>query len=281
MLEKKKCHSYSKETQLIALCWALATIYQTLLGIMQHPQGEERENKPTGTAATPAPAPGTAAEPENQPVPVSVTPVDKEKCWKQKSARLVREDQKAGPSRGEEEEELVNETETTRSLSLSELRDMQKDFSHCPGEHIVAWLFGCWDNGASSLELESREAKELGSLSREGGTDKAIGKGHRPSASGGHYGDLDIEQLSKDPDEVQCTRPMWQKLVRSAPVSYASSLAVMAWKDGEGPTVDELAGQLQEYEGSISSSLISAVEKLSWEVQQLKEDRSYSPPVRT
>ncbi|KAK4807128.1 hypothetical protein QYF61_018469 [Mycteria americana] len=27
------------------------------------------------------------------------------------------------------------------------------------------------------------------------------------------YGDLDNEQLSKDPDEVQCTRPMWQKLV--------------------------------------------------------------------
>ncbi|GAB0180244.1 hypothetical protein GRJ2_000489700 [Grus japonensis] len=34
----------------------------------------------------------------------------------------------------------------------------------------------CWDNGASSLELEGREAKQLGSLSREGGIDKVIGK---------------------------------------------------------------------------------------------------------
>ena len=36
-----------------------------------------------------------------------------------------------------------------------------------------AWLLWCWDNGASSLELEGREAKQLGSLSREGDMDKA------------------------------------------------------------------------------------------------------------
>ncbi|GAB0210094.1 hypothetical protein GRJ2_003475200 [Grus japonensis] len=53
---------------------------------------------------------------------------------------------------------------------------MRKDFSCLPGEHIITWLLRCWDNGASSLELEGREAKQLGSLSREGGIDKAIGK---------------------------------------------------------------------------------------------------------
>ncbi|GAB0210130.1 hypothetical protein GRJ2_003478800 [Grus japonensis] len=53
---------------------------------------------------------------------------------------------------------------------------MQKDFSRLPGEHIITWLLRCWDNGASSLELEGREAKQLGSLSGEGGIDKAIGK---------------------------------------------------------------------------------------------------------
>ncbi|KAK4826885.1 hypothetical protein QYF61_012073 [Mycteria americana] len=40
---------------------------------------------------------------------------------------------------------------------------------------------------------------------------------------------------------------MWQKLVRSAPSSCANSLAVLTWKDGEGPTVDEAASQLWEY----------------------------------
>ncbi|KAK4828889.1 hypothetical protein QYF61_001447 [Mycteria americana] len=45
------------------------------------------------------------------------------------------------------------------------------------------------------------------------------------------YGDLDNEQLSKEPDEVWCTRPTWWKLVRSAPESYANSLAILTWKD--------------------------------------------------
>ncbi|KAK4824614.1 hypothetical protein QYF61_016920 [Mycteria americana] len=52
----------------------------------------------------------------------------------------------------EEEAELINEVVATRFLSLSELRVMQKDFSHRPDEHIVTWLLQCWDNGASSLE---------------------------------------------------------------------------------------------------------------------------------
>ncbi|KAK4816276.1 hypothetical protein QYF61_014348 [Mycteria americana] len=96
------------------------------------------------------------------------------------------------------------------------------------------------------------------------------------------YGDLDDNKQSpKDPDEVQCTQPMWRKLVRSPPVSCASSLAVLNWKDRDGPTVGEAASQLQEYKESISSSLASAVEKLSQKVQQLKEDRSYFPPVQT
>ncbi|KAK4807032.1 hypothetical protein QYF61_000361 [Mycteria americana] len=196
------------------------------------------------------------------------------------------------------------------------MRDMRKDFGHRPGEHVVTWLLRCWDNRASSLELEGKEAKQLGSLSREGGIDKAIGKGAqalslwRQLLSGMKerypfkedviyhpgkwttmergiqylrelamleviYGDLDNEQLSKDPDEVRCTRPTWRKLVRSAPSSYANSLAILTWKDGEGPMVDEAASQLRQKEESSSSSLISAVEKL---VQRLEEDRSYFPP---
>ncbi|GAB0197180.1 hypothetical protein GRJ2_002183300 [Grus japonensis] len=125
------------------------------------------------TAATQAPATGTVAEPKDQPIPVSVAPVHKKKYTK-KSVHLVRDDDEPGPSREQEEEpepEVI-----TRSLSLSELQDMRRDFSCLPGEHIITWLLRCWDNGASSLELEGREAKQLGSLSREGGIDKAIGK---------------------------------------------------------------------------------------------------------
>ncbi|GAB0209767.1 hypothetical protein GRJ2_003442400 [Grus japonensis] len=94
------------------------------------------------------------------------------------------------------------------------------------------------------------------------------------------YYDPDNVQLPTDPDEVQCTQPMWRKFVRSAPSSYANSLAVIDWKSEEAPTVDEVAGRLWQYEESLSSSLVSAVEKLSWEFQQLKEDVSYFPLYR-
>ncbi|GAB0205180.1 hypothetical protein GRJ2_002983600 [Grus japonensis] len=115
---------------------------------------------------------GTVSQPKDQPIPVSVAPIHKKK-YTRKSVRLVKDDDEPGPSREQEEPEPEV---ITRSLSLSELRDMRKDFSRLPGEHIITWLLRCWDNGASSLELEGREAKQLGSLSREGGIDKAIGK---------------------------------------------------------------------------------------------------------
>ncbi|GAB0208219.1 hypothetical protein GRJ2_003287600 [Grus japonensis] len=256
---------------------------------------------------------------KNQPVLVSVTPIHKKKYTK-KSVRLVKDDDELGPSR-EQEEELEPEV-ITRSLSLSELRDMQKDFSCHPGEHIITWLLQCWDNGASSLELEGREAKQLGSLSKEGGIDKAIGKKTQTLSLWRRllssvrerypfsedvvcwpgkwttmerdiqylrelamqemvYEDLDNTQLPTDPDEVQCTKVMQRRFVWSAPSSYANSLAVMDWKSEEAPTVDEVAGRLWQYEESLSSSLISAVEKLSRAIRQRKEDMSYSPLVRT
>ncbi|GAB0208596.1 hypothetical protein GRJ2_003325300 [Grus japonensis] len=214
----------------------------------------------TGTAATPTPmatpvpatdtvatqtlVTGTEGEPENQPVPVSVAPIQKKKYTK-KSVRLVKDDDEPGPSQEEEPEPEV----ITRSLSLRELRDMRKDFSRHPGKWTTM------ERGIQYLrELAVRELV---------------------------YYDPDNAQLPTDPDEVQCTRPMWQKFVRSAPSSYANSLAVMDWKSEEAPTVDEVAGRLRQYEESLSSSLISAVEKLSREFQQLREDMSYSPPVRT
>ncbi|KAK4811260.1 hypothetical protein QYF61_022157 [Mycteria americana] len=152
-----------------------------------------------------------AAERGNQPVSVSVTPIHKKKSWKQKSARLEREDERAGPSQGEEEEELVDEVETTRSLSLSELRDMRKDFSCRPGVHIVTWLLRCWDSGASSLELEAMKERypfKEDVVYRPGKwttMEKGIQYLRELAMLEVIYGDLDDEQIPTDADEVQCT----------------------------------------------------------------------------
>ncbi|PKU31323.1 ubiquitin carboxyl-terminal hydrolase 4 [Limosa lapponica baueri] len=130
---KGKCCGYSREAQFIARSWALASIYQTLLNIVQHtPVADtvaDTEAIPypaTDTAATPTavidtaatsnpsvrhcshsnpsgrqggysnPMAGTAAETEIQPMPVSVAPIQKN--YTKKSVCLVRVVDEPGPS---------------------------------------------------------------------------------------------------------------------------------------------------------------------------------------
>ncbi|KAK4818601.1 hypothetical protein QYF61_015463 [Mycteria americana] len=171
-----------------------------------------------------------------------------------------REDERAGPSQGEKEEELVDETETTRSLSLRGIdkaigkgapalslwrRLLSAIKERYPFKEDVVYHPGKW----TTMEKGIQYLRELAML-------EVI------------YGDLDNVQSPKDPDE----------LVRNAPSSCANSLAILTWKDGEGPTVDDVVSNLREYEESIYSSLVSAVEK---QFQRFKEDMSYSPPVWT
>ena len=186
-LENICCHSgNSREAQLTATCWGIAYTYRVLLNTVQHPQEEEKGSgsgkKVTETAATTSPGPGAAAEPENQPMTESVAARHKKK-YKRKSPHSVQGEDEPGPS--QEQEEEAEPVIVTGCLSLSELRDMRKDFSHHPGEQLVTWLLRCWDSGTSSVELEGREARQLGSLSREGGIGKAIGKKTQNLVSGG------------------------------------------------------------------------------------------------
>lgn len=67
----------------------------------------------------------------------------------------------------EKETEIMNEKETTRSLTLNELHDMQIDFSCHQGEHVISCLLRCWDSGANSQELDGKDAQQLESLARD------------------------------------------------------------------------------------------------------------------
>lgn len=130
----------------------------------------------------------TMAQPGTHLSTVSDTPVVTKKQWKQKSIACFSEVGAGGgfgeaaccaeQSREQEgkETEIMNKAEIVNS-SLSKLQDTQKYYSHQPGELIIGWLLQCCASGANTQELESKEAQQLGSLTREWGINKRIGKG--------------------------------------------------------------------------------------------------------
>lgn len=172
------------------------------------------------------------------------------------------------------------------SLSLGELQDIQKDFSYHPSG-VTTWLLRCSDVWASSLELECREDKQLGSLPRKAGIDRIIGevtqvlnlwswsyqswgKGFPPrkisrvaQENGLHRQRYPItrgvsplrddllwpeKHTATDPDEVQSMWSMWQKFVWHTPLSHSNPLATLVWRESAAATVDEAVHQLEEYE---------------------------------
>lgn len=144
------------------------TIYWTLLVFMQHPHREEEESKATGTKAI-----QTAAYPQEQPVLRAVACIQKKKS-KTKSVHVVSDEKEAGPSQQEEETgpEII-----TQTLSLSELRDMQKDYSLQSGEPLVTWVLLYWAVVARDMKLDGSDTLQLGSMSWNGSIDHRIGKG--------------------------------------------------------------------------------------------------------
>ena len=76
------------------------------------------------------------------------------------------------PERVRGEQDIV--TIVDRSLKMNEIRSLRKDFSRHPNEPIATWLLRCWDNGANSVWLDSREARQLGGIARDSAIDRGI-----------------------------------------------------------------------------------------------------------
>ena len=81
--------------------------------------------------------------------------------------RVTRSPERVG---GEQDIVTIND----RSLKMNEIRGLRKDFSRHPNELIVTWLLRCWDNGANSVWLDSREARQLGGIARDSAIDRGI-----------------------------------------------------------------------------------------------------------
>jgi len=63
------------------------------------------------------------------------------------------------------------------------------------------------------------------------------------------YSNLANNWASRDPDDIQCSLPVWQSLLWSLWMLYASTLAKMDWEDIEAPTACRLASPLTLYLG--------------------------------
>jgi len=61
-------------------------------------------------------------------------------------------------------------------------------------------------------------------------------------------------QITINPDEVPCTRPLLQKAVESAPSTYAHSATITLIQDDEAAAVSEVANKLWWLEDSVSST---------------------------
>ncbi|RMB92650.1 hypothetical protein DUI87_30959 [Hirundo rustica rustica] len=118
---KEKHNDNSNEKKLIAICWALAYTYPTLLDTVGQQIQPEGEYKSADTPVIQA-----AAKPDREPKPMAVAPIQRKK-HKTKSNRAVDDDDDGpGPSQPVEdsEPEIIME-----SLSIKDLRGLRKDYT--------------------------------------------------------------------------------------------------------------------------------------------------------
>ncbi|NWW11565.1 DZIP3 ligase, partial [Oreocharis arfaki] len=154
--------------------------------------------------------------------------------------------------------------------SQLKLQEIRQRFTRLPDQSLLLWLYDCWFAGANvDVLLNSYEARQLGSLSRDAAIDRGIGRRvgtlslwRRLVASvretytanevivyrdrwntkleGVHYLTeltmVDIlyrntrnTQFLDDPDEAFCTWRIWEAFKRSAPPFYAKALSAITW----------------------------------------------------
>ncbi|RMC19113.1 hypothetical protein DUI87_03717 [Hirundo rustica rustica] len=222
-----------------------------------------------------------------QPKPVAVAPVQKKKS-KNKSVRIVTDEDVAGPSHPAEETEPEI---ITRSLSLGELRDLQREFTDQTNESILTWLLRIWDAAANDTILDGSEARQLGSLSRDVVIDQGIGRTqqtlslwrrlltsvrdrylckedlqvHQGKWSTMEQGIQCLRELAvleiifsederfpKSPDDVQCTSQMWLRFAQLGPKMYCRYLATLQWREGEDKA-GVLVNKLRIYEDTVTA----------------------------
>ncbi|RMC20646.1 hypothetical protein DUI87_01498 [Hirundo rustica rustica] len=207
---------------------------------------------------------------------------------KSKSVCIVTDEDVAGPLHPAEETEPEI---ITRSLSLGELCDLQREFTHQTNESILTWLLRIWDAAANDTILDGSEARQMGSLSRDVVINQGIGRTqqtlslwrrlltsvrdrylckedlqvHQGKWSTMEQGIRCLRELAvleiifsederfpKSPDDVRCTSQMWLRFAQLGPEMYSRYLAMLQWREGED-RVSVLVNKLRIYEDTVTA----------------------------
>ncbi|XP_059729043.1 uncharacterized protein LOC132341481 isoform X1 [Haemorhous mexicanus] len=187
---KEKCHGDCKEKSLIAISWALAYAYRTLLDIVGQQteagrQGDKAAATPITQAAANTPAAQAGAELDSKPKPLAVA-AGKKHTSKTNRPVTDNDDPGEGPSPPTTDKKpKVNETDTAseaniESYSLKDLRGLRKDYTRRPDESIISWLVRLWDAAGEATVLDGSEARHLGSLSHDPVIDQGMMRGANP-----------------------------------------------------------------------------------------------------
>ncbi|XP_058709019.1 uncharacterized protein LOC131586178 [Poecile atricapillus] len=207
------CCDDSKKKNIIAISWALAYAYRTLLDTVRQadksaatpvtpaaakpaakPDSEPKpaakpdsEPKPAAKpdsepkpVAKPDSEPKPVAKPDSEPKPVSVAPTTRGMKFKTKTDRPVDDDNGdagEGPSRPATDQKSEG---TGEPFSLKDLHGLRKDYTRRPDESIISWLVRLWDAAGEATVLDGTEARHLGSLSHDPVIDQEVMRGADP-----------------------------------------------------------------------------------------------------
>ena len=127
------------------------------------------------------------------------------------------------PERAGGEQDIV--TTVDRSLKMYEIRGLRKDFTRHPNEPIVTWLLRCWDSGANSVWLDSREARQLGGIARDSAIDRCISTCQSQAFTLWKQMLLDVREKHPFKDDLMPEERKWTDMEKG--ISYLRECAMV------------------------------------------------------
>lgn len=192
---KEKYQDEPKERKVIAVSWALAYAYHTLLDTVGQQteaggQGDKSAAVPVTQAAANSPGLKPAAKPDSEPEPAAkpmavATSTRSGKCMDKTNPPVDDDGAGEGPSMPPDIKSGVKAAgarseANIESFSLKDLRGLRKDYTRQPDESIISWLVRLWDAAGEATILDGTEVRHLQSLSHYPVIDQGMMRGASP-----------------------------------------------------------------------------------------------------